>query len=111
MSELTFYRGDSFPIVVTITDSRTSEPIDLDGYELKLSVSSTINPVDDSSLVFDVQGVIDNDTETGKVTFTPTSQNNGVAGSYYYDIQMIDSNSNIRTIVKAPYLIVQDITK
>jgi len=106
------YRGDSYPLIFTIKDSATDDPISLSGCALVMTVASSKNPIDDGSELFEVNGVIDADPTTGIVSFTPTTSNTNLApGKYYYDIQLTDSLSNIRTIIKSELKIIQDITK
>ncbi|MCP3685833.1 MAG: hypothetical protein GY861_24555 [bacterium] len=110
--EITWFRGDSYPFELTIKDSVTLLAVDITGYSFLLTVDSTKAPVDDSTKVFEITGVLDADPTTGKVTFTPTTTNtNQVPTAYYYDVQMTDGAGNIRTIVKDVWKITQDITK
>ncbi len=116
MSNIDWYRGDSFPIELTIKDSSTtpSIAIDITGYSFKLTVDTLKAPLDDSTKVFEVIGIVDPDqvANTGKLTFTPTAINTDLLpGTYYYDVQMIDPFGNIRTIIKNKWKIIQDITK
>jgi hypothetical protein len=112
LGEITWYRGDSYPIELTIKDASTSAVIDITGYSFLLTVDSLAEPPDDTTKVFEVAGVLDADPTTGKVSFTPTSVNTDLAATtYYYDIQMTDISSNIRTIAKNKWKISQDITK
>jgi hypothetical protein len=114
IGSIQFYRGDSYPISLTIKDASSGEAIDISGYSFILTVDETKNPTDDSTKVFSVDGVVDADqtTNPGKVTFTPTTVNTSIAPQkYYYDVQMTDGDGNIRTIEKNTWFIEQDITK
>jgi len=111
IGDIEWYRGDSYPLTLTIKSKSTKQAIDITGYAFKLTVSSTKDPPDDSTKLFDVDGDLDEPTE-GKVVFTPTATNTDfVPGTYYYDIQMTDINSNIRTIAKYKWKQLQDISK
>jgi hypothetical protein len=111
MSRITYYRGDTYPIELTITDV-SGNPVDLSGVTFKMTVNSDKTPVDDSTKLFQVNGVLDYLPTTGKVYFTPTALNTALSpGKYYYDIQMLSPNGNIRTLVKDEFRITQDITK
>lgn len=121
-NELIIYRGDSYPItaiirVGQITGLWNSEipepvPVNLAGATVIMTVSYNVSPDDDSCKLFSINGVIDPDPASGKVVFTPTSENTNLpAKTYYYDIQYIDANGNIRTIIKSKLIIVQDISK
>lgn len=111
MSKINFFRGDSYPIEVTIWEDRsTSTPLNLSGSTLYLTVNSEKNPDDTSNQLFSVSGVI-TDASNGKVEFQPTSGNtNQTPGEYWYDISLVNENSN-RTIVKNIFYISQDISK
>lgn len=109
---ITVYRGDSWPLVVTVKNSSTGLPINVTGFQFKLTVDRKQNPTTSPSptKVFDVGGVVTNGA-AGEVTFTRTSVNHAIAGEFYYDIQMTNSLGNVRTIDKDVYIINQDITK
>jgi len=113
IGEIAWYRGDSYPVKLTIKDKTTSVEIDLTGYTFLLTVDSDKNPSDTSTKVFEVAGILeDQGTNTGEVTFTPTTSNTDLSPlTYYYDIQMTDASGNIRTIAKNKWKITQDITK
>jgi hypothetical protein len=109
-TEITFYRGDSYPKVMAITDSITKLAVDITGYTFTMTIDTLKNPPDDTTKVFVVDGAI-TDAAGGLVSFTPTSVDNDQdPKSYYYDVQMV-SGAVVRTIVKDKYIITQDITK
>ncbi len=111
-------RGDSYPLEMRIKDKATKEYIDLTGYTFVLTVDPSKTPIDDTNNVFQVPGVLgDQVSDTGLVSFTPTAANTDHVGIFYYDIQMIDADSNRRTIPKHPkgkkykFTLGQDISK
>jgi len=112
LKTLRMYRGDSYPISITISDSETGLAIDITGYSFKLTVNSDQNPTSITNQKFTVVGILDSDPTTGKVSFTPTSLNTDISpATYYYDIEMTDASNNIKTIAKSTFIILQDITK
>lgn len=114
LGEITWFRGDSYPIELTIKDKATSEAIDISGYAFLMTVNTEKDPIDETAQIFQVVGEIDADqiTNKGKITLTPTAVNTDLSnGTYYYDVQMTDSSGNIRTIAKDKFKISQDITK
>ncbi|RKZ36690.1 MAG: hypothetical protein DRQ49_17500 [Gammaproteobacteria bacterium] len=112
IGEISWYRGDSYPLELTIKDKDSGSVIDLTGYSFILTVDTLKTPPDDTTKVFNVSGVLDGDPTTGKVSFTPSAiQTDIEPASYYYDVQMTDASSNIRTIAKNKFKILQDITK
>jgi len=109
-NDIEIFRGDSYGLSFTITNSVTGLPVSLAGATLKMSVTSIKDPPDATTLLFEMIGVVDADPTTGIVVFTPTSLNTATIGKYFYDIQMT-SGSEVRTVQKAAFNIVQDNTK
>lgn len=111
MASITFYRGDSYPLTVTITDTGTRLPIDITAATITLTVDAARNPSDETTKKFSLAGILDDDPTTGVVTFTPTTTNNDISpGTYYYDIQMTQGTT-VRTLEKDEYIITQDLNK
>jgi len=113
LATIDWYRGDSYPLEFTIQDEN-EDAITLTGSSLLFTVNNTKNPTDITDQEFSVVGVIDPDqvANEGKVTFTPsTSETDLTPGTYYYDIQLTNSSSQIRTIAKEKFKVTQDITK
>lgn len=116
LSDIEWSRGDSYPIPLRlkVKDSDPVEYVDLSGYSFLMTVDSDKDPIDVATQQFQVVGVINPDqvTNIGRVHFTPTSaQTDLPKGKYWYDVQMIDTASYIRTIAKFKFTITQDITK
>jgi len=112
IGEIEWYRGDSYPLELTIKNAATSAVIDITGYSFILTIDSLEKPPDDTTKVFEVTGDLDSDPTTGKVSFTPTALNTDQEpATYFYDVQMTDASSNIRTIAKNKWKMRQDITK
>lgn len=112
MPIITIYRGDSFNIVFTLKDAATGLPLNLTGSTFILTVDRKQNPVDNTTRVFTVNGSLDADPTTGKVSFKPTTTHTANAGSFFYDVQMTTAaTSQVRTVVKDQFIITQDITK
>jgi hypothetical protein len=109
-NDITMFRGDSYGLAFTITDSDTSLPVSLAGATLKMTVTTIRDPPDDTTKLFDVDGVVDADPMTGKVVFKPTSLNTAAIGKYFYDIQLSGAG-DVRTVQKAGFNIIQDNTK
>lgn len=110
-TSITMYRGDSYPITLTLTDANTKAAIDLTGCSLVMTWDTLQDPPDGSTKVAEIAGVLDADPATGKVTFTPTVTDTATVGVYYYDVQLTDADSNIRTVVKSTVTIKMDISK
>jgi len=109
---VSFRRGDSYEKIFTFTDKLTGEPISLTGYTAKMTVDTLQDPMDDTTKVFEVVGVIlDQITNKGKISFKPTSADTGTVGEFFYDIQLSGPDSSIRTPVKSTFSVTMDITK
>lgn len=100
------FRGDTDPIRITIRDdSGAVVPLTTEAFQL--SVSSTENPTVAPDILT-VAGTI-TDAPNGKVSFAIDGTQS--IGNYFYDIQMTNTDSTIKTIAKNTFLIKQDITK
>jgi hypothetical protein len=109
--DVQIYRGDSYDLPFTITDKITGALIPLTGATLKMTVTTIKDPPDDTTKLFDMDGVINADPTTGKVAFRPTVLNTAVIGKYFYDIQLTGVDGSVRTVQKAGFEIRQDNTK
>ena len=112
LGEVEWYRGDSYPLELTIKDKATGNVVDISGYSFKFTVDEKENPINTDTQKFSVDGVLDADPATGKASFTPTDSETDLSPkTYFYDVQMIDGSSNKRTIAKGKFKVIQDITK
>jgi hypothetical protein len=110
MTQITRTRGDTVPDKFTVSNNATGEIVNLAACSFKMTVSTDPNPIDESTQVYQLDGVIA-DSSTGVVEFTPTAEQANQVGYFYYDIQMTDSYGRILTLVKDTYVYTQDITK
>jgi len=110
-NDLNYKRGDSFPSLFQIVAADGVTPLDITGWEFRLTVDTQRNPPDNLTNVFSIPGVI-TDPLTGRVQFSPSiTDTDRAPAKYWYDIQQIDGAGRKRTIVKARFIIEQDITK
>lgn len=108
--DITRVRGDTFPFTFTIKDSAGGVVV-ITGYTFKLTVDPSDEPPNAENNLFVLNGDIGDGTK-GEVEFTPTAeQADQVPATYYFDVEMTDTASAIRTIVKGEWVVVQDITK
>lgn len=109
--EISFFRGDFYPKVLTITNALTKEPVDLTGIDLILTVNKEKDPIDTANEIFKVNGVV-TDPLLGRVSFCPTALNNDLPkGKYYYDVSAIAGVTSKRTLIKSTWNITMDIGK
>lgn len=110
MAKITRFRGDTSADQFTITDG-DGEEIDVTGYVFRMTISSKLSPSSVEGLLAVVSGVIAS-AAAGLVDFVfTTAQADQVPGVYYYDVQMVDANNRITTLIKDKYEFTQDITK
>ena len=109
MSDIKRYRGDTVPLGITVTQNNLA--YDLTGCTLKLSISELENPTTEEEIIQQTVGVLDTDPTTGKAYFPFEDTDFDFLGSYFYDIELADSNGKKRTIIKRKVKITQDITK
>jgi len=109
MSAISFYRGDSYPIVFNIKENGVA--LSLTDYTFVLTVNAKKDPGPDDDPVFSVVGI--NGVTVGQVSFVPTTANTNVApGKYFYDVEMTNTVSgHVKTIEKNTFTITQDISK
>lgn len=113
LKKVTMFRGDSYPLELTIKNKATGDAVPLTGFSFIMTVTTIKDPPDDTTVKFTVIGVIDPDqvANMGKVTFTPTTDNTDEIGKFFYDVQMTNASGHIRTIAKNNFDITQDNTK
>jgi len=108
--DLTRVRGDTFPMVFTIKDS-SGAAVNISGFSFKLTVDPEKNPTSADNNLFQLTGTI-TDGPGGEVSFSPTAlQADQPPNTYFYDIEMVDGASAIRTIAKGKFVVTQDIPK
>ena len=109
-TDITRFRGDTAADQITVQDS-AGVAVDVTGYSFLLTVNSIQNPPDATTELYSLTGTI-LDALNGIVEFVPTTGNaDQKASTYYYDIQMTDDVSRIKTIESGKYTYTQDVTK
>ena len=111
--DLEYTRGDSSAIVFVLSNKATGAPLDLTGYTAPvLAVNTLATPSDVSTELFKVTGSIDLAPETGRISFSPTAvQTDEAPDLYFYDAQVLDAASGLKTFVKGKFTLKQDIAK
>ena len=108
--DITRKRGDNFPFQFTLTDD-TGTAIDITGFTFRMVVDPSPSPSDALANIFDLAGVI-TDALNGVFEIRPTIGDMDITpGVYFYEVQMIDAGSNVRTIVAGGFNVEQDIVK
>lgn len=103
-------RGDNFPFQFTLTDD-SGTAIDITGFTFRMVVDPSATPTDALNNIFDIAGVI-TDAINGVFEIRPTTGDMDITpNTYFYEVQMIDAGSNVRTIVAGTFIVEQDIVK
>lgn len=106
------FRGDSRSVEITVFDSE-GNAVDVASYTgATLTVNSLLNPPDISTQLFESTGDTVTDGINGVITFPiTTTDTDQTPGTYFYDIELIDADGEVDTIIKSKFVIKQDISK
>ena len=109
MSQIAYYRGDSYETRFVLSDENF-DPVDITTKTFLLTVSADPQPSLSDTPLFRLTGTVV-DGPTGEFSFTPSSTDTDQEiGTYYYDVQMTEG-SEVRTLVVDSFIITNDITK
>ncbi len=104
------FRGDTFPQTFTLKNP-DGTPFPLTTHSFKLSVDPNPDPDDETGQLFKIVPTI-LDGPNGVIQFAlDATEADQLPDTYYYDLEMTDPASAIRTIAKAEFEFQQDITK
>jgi hypothetical protein len=103
-------RGDTYADQGVISSKTNGLSVDLSGSTLTMTLSSVRNPADDSTQIYQLNGIMI-DAVNGVVGFAPNAQQSDIVGLFYYDVQLVDVSGIVRTLVKDVYVYEEDITK
>ncbi len=109
MSDIFRHRGDTTVIQRTITGN-TGAVLNINGWNLVLTLNSVAMPVDASGQMAQIIGVI-TDGLNGVVEFPPEAADVDRVGSFFFDIQAVDGGGVVSTIDHGQFILNQDITK
>ena len=101
--------GDTYIWDVTVTDSLGS-PYDLTGFTPRFTVKEDTDDVDASALIGPITGSITNASGgIFRVTLTNT-QSDIATGNYYYDFQIDNGSSIVKTVRYGTFTVNYDVT-
>lgn len=106
---ITRTRGDTYPFTVTLVDD-AGAVLDLTGASFTLTVNAEEDPDETQLPEFSLTGVVAAPL-TGEIEFSMSESDADLVGLHYYDIQMTDVQGYIRTVMRGPFEMRQDITK
>jgi hypothetical protein len=105
-------RGDNHNIVVTFYESDGVTPIDLTGASVFFTASASSAPADDSAAVIQKTVTSHTDALGGTTTIALEPEDTDVdPGTYYYDVQLVDSDGNVLSSRQNTLVIKADITR
>ncbi len=104
-------RGDTDPRSFFVTNS-VGVAEDISAWAFVLTVNTLRDPIDVTTELFALTGVFQTDGTDGLIVFTPGLGDTDLTpATYFYDIERRISGVNIKTLLKATVLIIQDISK
>jgi len=105
-----FRRGDTKVIKLKLKDNQ-GNPINLTGAKIWFTMKQNLMQ-DDSEAA--VQKEITNHTNAAQgesqIVLTHDDTNN-LSGTYYYDIQLVDANNNVTTLIFGKLNVLPDVTR
>lgn len=106
---ISYYRGDSYSFILNPKNSDGSN-FNLTNYSGDFQVKATRNP--DAPLL--IAGNVDVDTPiVGSLTCSidPETGENLDAGTYVYDVQIVNTNGTVYTLVTGNFVVTNDISR
>ena len=110
MTDITRKRGDTYADKFIIVSDEGGVVVDITGHTFLLTVDPSEAPTGSGANIFQLTGTI-TDATAGEVEFAPSVSQADNVGNYFYDLEMTDGSSKIRTIDEGRYTMRQDITK
>ena len=107
--DLTVSRGDTASRVFTVKNSK-GKAIDIGSWSnFTMTIDPSASPIDTGNNLGTSAGELATTGVDGKFKFPLL--NSIPAGSYFYDIQSLNSDGEVQTLVTGKYTVLQDITK
>lgn len=103
-------RGDTYSFVLSLKDA-AGAALDITGASFLLTIDPSPSPESAVANIAQLTGSIVGAATLGQVRFDPTAPSVATVGVFFYDVQMTDSGSRVRTILVGQWTVEQDITK
>ena len=108
--QIVLTRGDSLVITHTVKDCN-GEIVSIEGSIPYFTVSTTKDRTSDENVEIQKEGII-TDATGGKCTFTLLPIDTDLpSGTYYFDIEIKFSTTDVRTSMDGTFTIINDVTK
>jgi hypothetical protein len=105
-------RGDTRQIDVTFYQSDGVTPYDISGGTVYFTVNASSAPADDAAALISKDVTVHTAPQLGQSRITLTATDTDITpGTYYYDIQLKDANSNILSSKQDKFIVLADITR
>lgn len=97
VNEIEIFRADTESVVVTVTDE-AGNPFDLTGYTITLTVKKNHGDADGNAIIQQTGSSSNPTSGVGTVELTHI-QTDVPPGKYYYDVQINDGTTVVKTVV------------
>lgn len=105
-------RGDDEAIELEFTDSITNTPVDITDCAVMFTVRADKADTNDDNALIKKDVYTHTDAANGKTTVNLLHTDTAVEpGNYFYDVQYVDTEGKVKTLVIGNIAIVQDVTK
>lgn len=111
-TDIEIVRGDDEAIELEFTDAENNTAIDLTDCAIMFTVRANKNDTDDDTALIKKDVYTHTDPTNGKTTINLLHTDTAVAsGTYSYDVQYVDTEGKVKTLVIGSIAILQDVTK
>ena len=111
-TDIEIVRGDDEAIELEFTDAETSTTVDLTDCAIMFTVRANKSETNDDTALIKKDVYAHTDAPAGKTTINLLHTDTAVApGNYSYDVQYVDTEGKVKTLVIGNIAILQDVTK
>lgn len=105
-------RGDTYVIKVNVNDA-LGDPVNLEGRSIYFTMKRSLQDLDETAVVQVSRVLSGAEAQAGvaSVTIYPQHTANLEATSYWYDIQMITDQQDVRTLLRGRIPVELDVTR
>jgi len=105
-------RGDDEAIELEFVDATTNNPVDLTDCAVMFTVRADKADANDDNALIKKDVYTHTDPTNGKTTINLLHTDTDVTpGNYSYDVQYVDTENKVKTLVIGECTVVQDVTK
>lgn len=104
--DLVLYKGDYFPLRVTLKDPVTTLPIDLTGYTAAAQIRTDF----EDPIAYDFEVAITPGIGQVDLLLSSATSETIPAGSYVWDFEVTDPSGNVRTYITGDVQMLNEVT-